>query len=197
LGEAQGEPGRHCSHLVYFTARPDGHAADGGITNLPGITLPFLASRASVLQLGIHEFAASAGGAPRAVPVVGATGKGKLGPNRERRTANSERYFLMSLSLGGGSLLQCHGGSASDCTAPPCWSQIVYTSRSSCDLRRCPAQVHGNPPDAQGVPTQTAACERSPAPPPRRAGPTAGQEGGGPWHLPWERPGPRDRGVSA
>ena len=97
------------------------------------------------------------------------------------RTANSERCFLMSLSLGGGSLLQCHGGSASDCTAPPCWSQIVYTSRPSCDLRRCPAEVRGNPPDIQGVPTQTTACNRSPAPPSRRAGPTAGR--GRRWSL--------------
>jgi hypothetical protein len=29
-----------------------------------------------------------------------------------------------------------------------------------------------------------------PAPPSRRAGPTADREGGGLWHLPWERPGP-------
>src|SRR5215218_505983 len=84
----------------------------------------------------------------------------------------------------------CHGGSATDCTAPPCWSQIVYTSRSSCDLRRCPAPEGGNPPDIQGVPTQTTACNRSPpAPPSRRAGPTSDQEGGDLRHLPWERPG--------
>ena len=62
--------------------RPRGRRGDH---NLPRITWPFLASRASVLLLGIHESAASAGGAPRAVPVVGATGKGKLGPIRERR----------------------------------------------------------------------------------------------------------------
>ena len=159
MGEAQGEPGRHCSHLIYFIARPTGHAADGGITNLPGITLPFLASRASVLQLGIHEFAASAGGSASSSPCRGGDRKGEA--RTEPRTANSERCFLMSLSLGGGSLLQCHGGSGSDCTAPPCWSQIVYTSRSSCDLRRCPASEGGNPPDIPGVPSKHGLATRS------------------------------------
>src|SRR4029453_12363650 len=120
-------------------------------------------------------------------PCRGGDRKGEA--RTDPRTANSERCFWMSLSLGGGSLVRCHGGSATDCTAPPCWSQIVYTSRPSCDLRRCPAPHRGNPPDIQGVPTQTAACNRSPAPPSRRAGPTQTEEGGGPWHLPWERPG--------
>src|SRR4029453_1632978 len=84
----------------------------------------------------------------------------------------------------------CHGGSATDCTAPPCWSQIVCTSRSSCDLRRCLAPDGGNPSDIHGVPSQTTACNRSPpAPPSRRAARPRTQEGGDPRHLPWERPG--------
>jgi hypothetical protein len=84
----------------------------------------------------------------------------------------------------------CHGGSATDCTAPPCWSQIVYTSRSSCDLRRCPPADGGNPPDIRGVPTQTTAATvlRRPRHPGEPARPRT-REGGDPRHLPWERPG--------
>jgi hypothetical protein len=83
----------------------------------------------------------------------------------------------------------CHGGSATDCTAPPCWSQIVYTSRSSCDLRRCPAPDGGNPPGTQGVPTQTtpATVLRRPGHPGEPARPRT--RGGDLRHLPWERPG--------
>ena len=98
FGKAQGEPGRHCSHLIYFHSaanRPRGRRGDH---NSPGITWPFLASRASVVPLGIHESAASAGGAPRAVPVVGATGKGS-----SDRSANSEfRAMLLDVAEPGG-----------------------------------------------------------------------------------------------
>ena len=136
-----------------------------------------------------HEFTASAGGSASSGPCRGGDRKGEA--RTDPRTANSERCFWMSLSRGGGSLVHCHGGSATDCTVPPCWSQIVYTSRSSCDLRRCPAPDRGNPPHIPGVPPQTTACNRSPRlrPPGEPARPQA-REGGGPWHLPWERPGP-------
>src|SRR5215213_11727098 len=96
----------------------------------------------------------------------------------------------MSLSLGGGSLVQCHGGSATDCTAPPGWSQIVYTSISSCDLRRCPTPEGGNPPDIPGVPSQTTAATVLRRPATQAGRPETDREGGDLWHLPWERPGP-------
>ena len=154
---------------------------------MPGITRPDLAGCASVLH---SEFTC-----PRqalGVRLEQFLSWGRQERGSSDRSANGEfRAMLLDVAEpGGGSLVRCHGGSATDCTAPPCWSQIVYTSRSSCDLRRCPAPDGGNPPDIPGVPPQTTACNRSPpAPPARPAGPTADREGGDLWHLPWERPG--------
>jgi len=54
-GGHRGDQAAIAATSFYFIARPTGHAADGGITNLPGIVEPFLAGRASVLQLGIHQ----------------------------------------------------------------------------------------------------------------------------------------------
>ena len=196
MGEAQGEPGRHCSHLVYFIARPDGHAADGGITNLPGITLPFLASRASVLQLGIHEFAASAGGSASSSPCRGGDRKGEA--RTDPRTANSERCFRMSLSRGEALCCSAMGVARRTVRHHPVGVKS-YTGRDHpviyVDVR---LQKVGIRRTSREFPHKLAPWPPfPPAPPPWRAGPTRPREGGDPWHLPWERPGLRDRGVSA
>jgi hypothetical protein len=167
-GKGRTRPPLQPPHLFQSaTNRPRGRRGDH---NVPGITRPDLAGCASVLHSEFTSPRQALGGASSS-PCRGGDRKGEA--RTDPRTANSERCFWMSLSLGGGSLVQCHGGSATDCTAPPCWSQIVYTSRSSCDLRRCPAPDRGNRPDIPGVPPQTTACNRSPpTPPSRRAGPT-------------------------
>jgi len=181
-------------HLFQQHGQPAARA-DGGITTHRELASSSWQIVRQYCDSELREFAVSAG-----ERLEQSLSWGRQERGSPDRSANGEfRAMLLGVAEpGGGSLVQCHGGSASDCTAPPGWSQIVYTSISSCDLRRCPAPERGNPPDIRGVPSQTTACNRSPpAPPPRRAGPTRTREGGDPWHLPWERPGPRDRGVSA
>jgi hypothetical protein len=147
-----------------FHSVASGHAADGGITNPPGNTLYFPASRASVLRPEIHG-PRQALGCASSGPCRGGDRKGEA----RTETADSEfRAMLLGVAEpGGGSLVQCHGGSASDCTAPPRWSQIVYTSISSCDLRRCSAQKVGIRRTSREFPPQLAVQPPFPlAPPP-------------------------------
>ena len=79
----------------------------------------------------------------------------------------------------------CHGGSATDCTTRPMWSQIVHGLRSSCDLPRFqthagPTPHHATTRESSGHPGSSLPKPHTPAAPSSRRDRRRPRRGGDP-----------------
>jgi hypothetical protein len=130
----------------------------------------------TVRQYCNPEYAETAASAWGSASGCSCRGGGEEGEARtDPRTTNQSDGSGERLSRGT-AIPACHGGSGTDCTTRPMWSQIVHGLRSSCDLPRFRAHQR----ESSGHPGSSLPKPYTPAAPPSRRDRRRPQRGGDP-----------------